>query len=535
MATFSPPKLTLAQEKKLSERRWTEKLETLEQKEEVYKQHVLAPEYKPRLIDPSPMWREFVRQKEAFGFADSFNEDMHVFAVDMDEFGQKRYIVTSYQQLKHTVFQWNGNEPPHFYEIIPEGAACHLYFDLEYSKEYNTNCDGVQMVNTLIECVCHFLEEIYDIQCDRRNVIDLDSTTDKKFSRHLIFQLPGAAFRNNSHAGSFVNHVCTSIANHITRSVSHGTDENDNEEAQNSISGSSESREEPKVKRLKVDNIDQTKEQCFLSQHDLQKLFIKNKNGEKVIFVDQGVYTRNRNFRLFKCAKEGKPNILELSAENQYQPKLSSNSRTPMEHQVFLDSLISNVSFSSKLQILDCESDFVRRAVKLDSSIDPSHSKDGDVGSSSTPKTTAEDVVEGLQNSPYPDLDDFITTQINKGGIQGEIRKWTYFTQGGLIVYDILKNRWCGNIGRQHKSNNIIPLSIMTIYFDRILVDLKQGVFYQKCHDPDCKAQNYKSTDLSVPSQYLPTFSDDVDDDELLKILVELEREGASDSDCHSN
>lgn len=34
-----------------------------------------------------------------------------------------------------------------------------------------------------------------------------------------------------------------------------------------------------------------------------------------------------------------------------------------------------------------------------------------------------------------------------------------------------------------------------------ILVDLKNEVWYQKCHDPVCKAQNFKSTCSPLPTE----------------------------------
>lgn len=40
------------------------------------------------------------------------------------------------------------------------------------------------------------------------------------------------------------------------------------------------------------------------------------------------------------------------------------------------------------------------------------------------------------------------------------IRRWNYFSLEQLLVYDISKYRWCMNIGRAHKSNNI-----MYVYF----------------------------------------------------------------------
>ena len=35
-------------------------------------------------------------------------------------------------------------------------------------------------------------------------------------------------------------------------------------------------------------------------------------------------------------------------------------------------------------------------------------------------------------------------------------------------------------------------------YICRYLVDLREGVYYQKCHDPECKATNYKSQSMCI-------------------------------------
>ena len=54
-----------------------------------------------------------------------------------------------------------------------------------------------------LQYVCQVLLEMYDVGCDRSNILDLDSSTEAKFSRHLVFHLPCAAFRDNIHAGEF--------------------------------------------------------------------------------------------------------------------------------------------------------------------------------------------------------------------------------------------------------------------------------------------------------------------------------------------
>ena len=36
----------------------------------------------------------------------------------------------------------------------------------------------------------------------------------------------------------------------------------------------------------------------------------------------------------------------------------------------------------------------------------------------------------GYEHSPYPQIDNFISQVINKGGVQGEVRRWVFFPQG---------------------------------------------------------------------------------------------------------
>jgi hypothetical protein len=57
--------------------------------------------------------------------------------------------------------------------------------------------------------------------------------------------------------------------------------------------------------------------------------------------------------------------------------------------------------------------------------------------------------------SPFPALDAFITSTCCGGGVQGEVRSWLLQAGSACVVYNIKGNRWCGNVGRAHKSNGI--------------------------------------------------------------------------------
>lgn len=49
--------------------------------------------------------------------------------------------------------------------------------------------------------VCRALQQFYRVSCSAEDVLNLDSSTNEKFSRHLIFQLRDVAFKDNIHVG----------------------------------------------------------------------------------------------------------------------------------------------------------------------------------------------------------------------------------------------------------------------------------------------------------------------------------------------
>ncbi|KAK7475862.1 hypothetical protein BaRGS_00032912 [Batillaria attramentaria] len=100
--------------------------------------------------------------------------------------------------------------------------------------------------------------------------------------------------------------------------------------------------------------------------------------------------------------------------------------------------------------------------------------------------------MEGFTKSPYPEVDEFILHLVAADGRGGSIRRWRYFPEAEILSYDIVGYRFCYNIQRQHRSNNI-----------KLIVDLKKGVWYQKCHDPDCQEVGFKSEEQPLPENTL--------------------------------
>ncbi|NXX88345.1 PRIPO protein, partial [Centropus bengalensis] len=466
-------------------RKWEERLKRVEELASYYERNPLLPVYRPRLSEPflpSSVWKIFFRQADAFNYVKTCKEDVHIFALENNtQSGQRFYLVTMYKELWFYYTKGYKTSLMHCYEVIPEKDACKLYFDLEFYKPANPGADGKSMVAKLIELVCQRLRELYDVNCSAKDVLNLDSSTDEKFSRHLIFLPKNTVFKDNIHVGNFVRailqpavqlmerkaaavipeegagHVlqCPAEAAGFDGSLTNLTEAEDASKGWSAMAG-------------------QTKAMATTPQGEnsaFSFLIVNDKEGAKQLFVDLGkykkFYTKNRNFRMYKSSKAGKNVILTIAEDNQFVPPREE--KVSLEEAYFLSSLICNISCVYVACVLP-------------------------------------DSVEGYQESPYPEIDAFVRSLVNKDGVQGGIRRWNYFSLEEILVYDISGYRWCENIGRAHKSNNIM-----------ILVDLKKEVWYQKCHDPVCREQNFRSQSFPLPPRIcLPSLFQEEEEDVLM-------------------
>ena len=62
----------------------------------------------------------------------------------------------------------------------------------------------------------------------------------------------------------------------------------------------------------------------------------------------------------------------------------------------------------------------------------PADSEVSMVSSNSATVSEEAQAATGFNHSPFPSVDSFITSQLTKGGVQGSIRRWTYFPTGAL-------------------------------------------------------------------------------------------------------
>ncbi|WOH14322.1 hypothetical protein DCAR_0933841 [Daucus carota subsp. sativus] len=385
------------------------------------------------------LWVTFPRQEQAISYQKE-HSNVFIFSYQDHVNGQRRFVVSSYKEFWRRYKNMNPKYR-HHYEVIQEGLPCHLYFDLEFNKIENSNNNGEEMVDILLSLVFDFMNEKYSIEGDKEFVVELDSSTEEKFSRHIIICFPNTAFKNNRHAGAFVGEICSRIQNERGR------------------------------------------------DGRFEKLFIlKDRNSSHVnkeVFIDRAVYSRNRCFRLPLSSKARKTSI--LLPTGRFKCRLMS------EEDMFMASLICKVDVDVQ-KILICEKDIgCSNTLQFATQVHVNFHKDYGVPRNLLSNSCIIDSSRIFQTgrSLFPLLDMFVESVASLGNISGKIHSWHWFSEYGIMVYNMSKNRYCERIGRQHKSNHVI-----------YVVDLRRASYYQKCHDPDCRG--YRSPLRPVPEEIVP-------------------------------
>lgn len=165
-------------------------------------------------------------------------------------------------------------------------------------------------------------------------------------------------------------------------------------------------------------------------------------------------YRRNRAFRLYGSTKYGKTQSLQLPPNSAFY-----GSHVPTHSEILRDSLVCPFGSVQSLRR------FAKENYRL-LTFEESYQLERRISKStySTPN---------VGSSPYPTVDKYIESICTQGGVQGKIHSWSM--NGYTISYSMVNNRYCRNIQRAHKSNNII-----------IQVHLQEKYYVQRCYDKDC-------------------------------------------------
>mmetsp|Transcript_16866 Transcript_16866/g.29817 ORF Transcript_16866/g.29817 Transcript_16866/m.29817 type:complete len:435 (-) Transcript_16866:171-1475(-) len=384
----------------------------------------------------------FARQVDAFAFVDGLGPEEAlslgrgwtrpaVFAVEKAASGSRTFAALGKMDFAEAYLQVKPLKR-HVYEIIRSEQPCRLYFDLEFAMNTNPDTDGEQLVQFVILATGTLLQRRFGILLERSHVLELDSSSPKKFSRHLIVHLPGGRlFRNNRVCGHFVKQVVELIRD---------------------------------------------------------RLIVLDKNHELTTFVDLGVYTRNRAFRLYLSSKFGKRQVLEPSTTNTFP----YDDTTPEQTLTLLESSLVCPQLQPGKQaptLLPFGED-ITDATPLRSLSGPSSKPNA----SGLP-------IPGQRCSPFPQVEkavlDFVM-QASKphGCLYPNVRAWsvtksaTDQSKTTHLTLHLAVNRFCHRIMRPHRSNNVL-----------YIVDLQAGTFCQRCYDSDCA--HWASSSWPIPETAL--------------------------------
>ncbi len=417
--------------------------------------------------------------------------------------GKRKYLVGEFGRIADWYWRKTAPASRHLYEVIREGCPCRLYFDLEYSKQHNSAVPEVKLLRELEEELATELQLHYGKILPKLKscqIVNLDSSNEKKFSRHWVIHLVKSETypSNDTRSASTREYLfkdAPTVGRFVKRMVGRLADD------------------------MAAEGGDFAGKRPALSQH----LFVNTKDSTKqTCFIDLGVYTRNRLFRCLGSSKKGKSTKLKVvqresdnetegdkdgecenSGERLYfpltmpekkeiEPSQSLTSNTPsMETfiagndwephaQALADSLVVPLKNASLIpdssaentpsQILDVEDDALRSSsiTRFTDARKPSQSR--------YPPTTS----MARQGSPIPALDHYVTENLaTRGGVRGSIRAWSieygHRDVPVSLTYHLQRNRFCEIIGRSHKSNNVFWT-----------IDLNSWTCIQGCHDPDC-------------------------------------------------
>lgn len=382
----------------------------------------------------------FSKQNDAIWFSQNkHNGELSVFAFEINSTGGRNFL-SSHPETVWSFYKDLEPSSRHYYEVITENQPCKLYFDIEYKKELNKSVNGDNLLQKFIEILINDLQETFNLKdiSKQENIIDLTSSTDSKFSHHLIINHPQLVFASNYHAGKYVKYLCYKL-----KSI-------------------------PEMKITTGKNLD-TRECSNTTTFG--------------IFVDEGVYTKNRNFRLYLSSKFNKNASLTLT----------NNACNRSDKCIFFNSLVTNIC--GNYQII--RSSKTKPQIELITFDHDAHQPNVPV-IDVKPKTLSMNNPSSCETrnsyenklSPFPEIDSFIFNMVCH--CNGYIRKCAMLENTDLILYEIAGGyKFCENIGRHHKSNNV-----------KILVDLQLGQYYQKCHDSDC--EGFASNKYPLPHSAMP-------------------------------
>eukprot|EP00927_Polykrikos_kofoidii_P061207 TRINITY_DN56073_c0_g1_i1.p1 TRINITY_DN56073_c0_g1~~TRINITY_DN56073_c0_g1_i1.p1 ORF type:complete len:857 (+),score=139.13 TRINITY_DN56073_c0_g1_i1:85-2655(+) len=458
-----------------------------------------------------PLWpRSFRRLSNALAHLRSLEASgayrlgqLGVFAKELSRTGSRVWVVDTNAGFALTSSPLDSEvrdlAPRHFYEILVDGRPCWLYFDIEFSRIANPGADVGAVTEAFRSTLSSFCVERLGAPLDASSLVEMDSTTAEKYSRHVVAKrlqlrvgcdagsMTGnhsrprqLAFKNNMQAGWLVG-LFVDFARNKRLCNPH------------SAARLLFMRPERKKKKKKMSHSGASRaaacveltEQHYPEQQDEEQRDALLSCGEEdeACIVDESVYTRNRCFRVLFSSKFGKKRPLRLVSG------ISTRASPALQ---LLESLATHVPDNTPF--------FTHEKLPADFGTDGSCTRTAQIPKEAQPKSLHH---TECKPSSIPAGRDFlfkglvdVWDQVRRQYEQGPafsapptvIQKCLDMGgDGNMFVVSLTHNRFCMCKGGSHQSNGVY-----------LVVNVNRGTFYQKCHDIDCRG--FRSDEISLPS-----------------------------------
>ncbi|KAI6180746.1 DNA primase domain containing protein [Aphelenchoides besseyi] len=373
--------------------------------------------------------------------------DSRLFSFEAPEFkvGGRKFICTPLDKFYN--FYNKPESPKHFYEIIQADRSCRPYFDLEFDQKLNPNVDGIQLVHEFVSICQKVFKQMLGLEVKEERFLILDSTSQKKFSAHVIVHLPEDRLLSSNAQMKFL------------------------------LLGISEEMERTK------------------------KCWLDNERNDRQSFYDPSVYSKNRNFRLVFSSKCGKPEILKYAD----YCKFYGDNKDPDFETLFYDSLIMPKDYDKHLLIDVQRLESKAAAIQRKEHVGSGGGIEQFLRPIQNTNTRVKDLCVSFGPSKFPDLDQHVLAFVRQQVSAAVIRKTTlsflssfcrrqiqYEVRGGIngrtLSFQFHNCRFCWNKRREHKRQNV--------YW---IVNLETFEMFQRCFDPECR--NFVSESFPIPEE----------------------------------
>jgi hypothetical protein len=405
-----------------------------------------------------------------------------VFAFDKPSpknLGAKKFVICSYDALWNR-YQSVSHAHRHYYETILADMECHMHVDAEYYKLTNVDSNETELHEKFLEeCLAMMVEMEFASDAKDVEVVVLVSSNEKKVSKHYIFKIKGACFTNNYHCGAFARRLRNRLLE------KYGPAENN----------------------------------IFFLWGEKEKDFVYIPSAHnKECYMDMGIYTKRRQFRLYfstKATSPDRPLLLEHehSRTNNYSIKVEAIPLL-LNKETFMNCFIQRVEKGSRKLICTEPDGSIPTSTsnRLTFRPDEMSIRDNKIREYHTQKADERTMFRDtdLTSSAYPSICTKLLPMISETiKHRGNVKVSKYSPSRQIMIVSTtchhcaLKAAFTKIPDARHGEEGSRPGNC--IYF---VVDILNRKFWQKCHSTKPGCNGMATARYTMPEEYCKMIHD---------------------------